>query len=238
MKVFDIPKSGKRGKTVAFKSRFGQCERTHVPPTKRPTAAQRRSQSAFGGASLGWNDLTDQQRDAWCELAKTVRSHPRGGQSGPLAGQNLFTAINRNQALLGLPPFVSPPQRPVFSPNPVKALTITQGGGGVALKLSVTAAPAAHILLFASRPYNAGRHYCDKFIYLGPVPPPTGGESDITAQYVEKHGKPWPGSRVILRIVQQVNGWRDHPQRIEAVFRPSQAPLAQPSRRQAPADAL
>ena len=42
----------------------------------------------------------------------------RGGQSGPLTGQNLFTAINRNQALLDLPPFVYPPERPAFDANP------------------------------------------------------------------------------------------------------------------------
>jgi hypothetical protein len=237
MKELDIPKSGKRGQSVAFRSRFGQCQRAHVPPRKRPTAAQRQSQSAFGSASLGWNNLTEEQRDAWCEFSKKVRSHPRGGQSGPLTGQMLYTAINRNQALLGLPPFVYPPERPVFGPNPAAALSITQDSDGIALKLSVTKAPAADLLVFASRPYNAGRRYCDKFIYLGPLPPPVGDESDITAQYIEKHGKPWPGSRVIILTVQQINGWRDQPRRIEAVFRPSQVPSPQSKRRQAAADA-
>ena len=213
MKEYDIPKSGKRGQSVAFRSRFGQCQRAHVPLNKRPTAAQRQSQSAFGSASLGWNNLTEEQRDAWCEFSKTVRSHPRGGQSGPLTGQMLYTAINRNQALLGLPPFVYPPERPVFGSNPIAALSIAQDSDGVALKLSVTKAPAADLLVFASRPYNAGRRYCDKFIYLGPLPIPAGGESDITASYVKKYGQPWPGSRVIILTVQQSNGWRDQPRR-------------------------
>ena len=146
MKLLDIPASGKRGKTVAFKSRFGQCEREHTRPTQDPTAAQRHSQSAFGTASLGWNYLTDEQRDAWRAYAKKVRSHPRGGQSGPLTGQMLFTAINRNQALLSLPPFLNPPERPVFGPNPVTALSITQGHRGIALKLDVATAPTGHIL--------------------------------------------------------------------------------------------
>jgi hypothetical protein len=232
MKEYDIPKSGKRGQSVAFRSRFGQCQRAHVPPRKRPTAAQRQSQSAFGSASLGWNNLTEEQREAWCEFSKKVRSHPRGGQSGPLTGQMLYTAINRNQALLGLPPFVYPPERPVFGPNPIAALSITQDSDGIALKLSVTTAPAADLLVFASRPYNAGRRYCDKFIYLGPLPAPAGGESDITAPYVKKHGKPWPRSRVILLTVQQINGWRDQPRRVEAVFRPNRPSAPQPKRRQ------
>jgi hypothetical protein len=231
VKVLDIPKSGKRGKIVAFKSRFGQIEREHTRPSKPPTAAQRQAQTDFGAASLGWNDLTDEQRDAWRAYGKKVRSHPRGGQSGPLTGQNLFTAINRNQSLLGLPPFVYPPERPVFAPNPVVALSITQNRGRVALKLTVSRAPAGHILLYASRPYNAGRQYCDKFIYLGPLPAPAGGENDITEQYVKKFGDPPPGSRVFIRMWQQVNGWRDPPHRIEAVFRPAPAPSAPAKRR-------
>ena len=233
MKVLDIPKSGKRGKSVAFRSRFDQYEREHVRPSKPSTAAQRRAQSDFGAASLGWNYLTDEQRDAWRAYGKKVRSHPRGGQSGPLTGQNLFTAINRNQSLLGLPPFVYPPERPVFAPNPVVALSITQSRGRVALKLTVSRAPAGHILLYASHPYNAGRQYCDKFIYLGPLPDPAGGQSDITAQYVKKFGNLPPGSRVFILMRQQVNGWRDHPHRIEAVFRPTSAPSAPAKRRQA-----
>jgi hypothetical protein len=234
MKVHDIPKSGKRGKIVAFKSRFGQCEREHTPATKRPTAKQQQSASAFGAASLGWNGLTDEQLDAWRAYGKKVRSHPRGGQSGPLTGQNLFTAINRNQALLDLPPFVYPPERPAFDANPVQALTITLDGDGIALKLSVAQAPAAPILVFASRPLNAGRRYWDKFRYLGLLPPSHEGQCDITAQYLKVFGSPWPNSRIILHLVQQVDGWRDLPHQVEAVFRPI-PPVSPPSpRRQAP----
>src|SRR5208282_1941195 len=233
MKVQDVPMSGKRGRIVAFKSRFGQCEREHTRPTRPRTAAQSRASSDFGRASLGWNGLTEKQREAWCEFSKKVHSHPRGGQSGPLTGQNLFTALNRNQALLGLPPFLYPPERPVFDPIPVEALTITEGRAGIALKLTLTEPPTGHVLVYASRPYNAGRHYCDKFICLGPLPAPRAGQTDITALYVKVSGEPWPGSRVILRIVQQVNGWRSLPHRIETVFRPDQAPKAQPNLRRA-----
>jgi len=108
----------------------------------------------------------------------------------------LFTAINRNQALLGLDPLLYPPERPVFSPNPVRALSITKGPTGIVLKLTVAKVPAGYTLVYGARLCNAGRRYCDKFIYLGLLPTPVGGESDITVQYVKKHGKPWPGSRV------------------------------------------
>ena len=69
MKTYDIPKSGRRGTVVAFKSRFGQCERADVPIKKPRTAAQLRAQGEFGGASFGWNDLTDAQlEDLWKDL--------------------------------------------------------------------------------------------------------------------------------------------------------------------------
>ena len=218
MKVFDIPKSGKRGLVVAFESRYGRCERAHVPITKARTDAQIVSQIKFGKASAGWNFLTDDQRHAWREYGKKVESHPQGGQCGNLTGQALYTAINRNQAALGLPPYDYPPERPTFPVFPVTGFTITQEGGQVSLKLAVAETPTAHILVFASRPYNQGRDYCDKFLYTGPLPSPTNGQCDIAAQYLALQRVPWPGSRVILRLVQQINGWRELPHRFEAIL--------------------
>ncbi len=109
MKVQDIPKSGKCGNVVAYQSHYGQVERENVPARKRRTAAQHRAAKDFGRASLGWNNLTDEQRAAWRARGKKTRSHPRGGKSGPLTGQTLSTAITRNQAFLGLAPFSTRP---------------------------------------------------------------------------------------------------------------------------------
>jgi hypothetical protein len=55
MKTFDIPKSGKRGSVVGFKSRFGQCEREHTKSQMPRTDAQQDAQTDFGAASAGWN---------------------------------------------------------------------------------------------------------------------------------------------------------------------------------------
>jgi hypothetical protein len=218
MKVYDIPKSGKCGTTVAFVSRYGRCVRAHAPATKPRTDAQICSQIKFGTASAGWNYLAEDQRTAWRAYAASVPSNPQGGQSGSLTGQVLYTAINRNQAALSLPPYDYPPERPGFGSNPVVGFSITSENGQAALKLAVPEAPAAHVLVFASRPYNQGRAYCDKFLYLGLLPATIDGECDITAQYLALHRVPWPGSRVILRIVLQLNGWRSLPYRIEAIF--------------------
>ncbi len=231
MKVREVPRSGKRGPIVAFRGRYGQCERQHTTSTKPRTAAQQRSQAKFGAASAGWNYLTEDQRTAWRAYAREVDSHPQGGQCGPLTGQVLYTAINRNQAALGLPPFDYPPERPQFAAHPVVGFRITQARGRVALKLTLSKAPVAFLLVFASRPYNEGREYCDKFRYIGPLPRPTGNESDISAQYRRHYPAPWPGSRVILRIVQQINGWRTVPHRIDAIFPRIPEPPSAASRR-------
>ena len=100
---------------------------------------------------------------------------PARANADRLPGRMFFTAINKNQALIGEPPILDPPERPVFGPNPVGELRITEGKGGIALKLSVATAPTAHILVYGARPYNAGRKYCDKFVYLGLLPAPEGG---------------------------------------------------------------
>jgi hypothetical protein len=228
MKAYDIPKSGKRGSVVAFKSRFGQCEREHIPSRKPRTAAQRRSQSDFGAASAGWDYLTEDQRTAWRAYGREVRSHPQGGQSGRLTGQMLYTAINRNQAALGLPPLDYPPERPRFGPNPVVGFRITVQRDRLALKLTVSKASAAHILVFASAPFNQGREYCDKFLCLGPVPAQVRGEIDIAALYLSKQDMPWPGSKIFLRIVQQVNGWRSLPEPFAAILSRIPPPPSQP----------
>jgi hypothetical protein len=227
MKAYDIPKSGKRGSVVAFKSRFGQCEREHTSSQKPRTAAQLTSQSDFGEASARWNYITEDQRKAWRAYGRKVRSHPQGGQSGPLTGQMLYTAINRNQAALGLPPLDYPPERPEFGPNPVVGFRIAVQRGRLVLKLTVSKAPAAHILVFASAPFNEGREYCDKFLYLGTLPAPIRGEIDITAMYLSKQGMPWLGSKIFLRIVQQVNGWRSLPAPFAAILPRTPPPPSQ-----------
>jgi hypothetical protein len=149
----------------------------------------------------------------------------------------LYTAINRNQAALGLPPLDYPPERPRFGPNPVVAFRMTVQRDRLALKLTVSKAPAAHILVFASAPFNQGREYCDKFRYLGPVQAPVRGEIDFTALYLGKQDMPWPGSKIFLRIVQQVNGWRSLPASFAAILPRTPPPQSQPKPRRTTATA-
>lgn len=217
MKTSGTPKSGKLGNRVAYTSRFGQCERRHVRPRSNPTAAQLRATAAFGHISKLWNTLSDEQAERWTRAAQTVHSKPRAGKSGPLTGQMFFNRLNRNQALLGLPLLLTPPAPPTFSTHTVGALHITRAHGKPVLKLEVPKLPAGHILVYASRPHNRGRRYCDKFTYLGPLPAPTRAQSDITRLYAARFGFPRPGTRVFVRTFQQIEGCRSLPRQTHAL---------------------
>jgi len=217
MKVQDILKSGKRGNVVAYKGRYGQVERQHVPPRKRQSAAQVRAANDFGRASARWNRLTDEQRDAWRERGKKTRTHPRGGSCGSMTGQNLETAINRQQDFIGLDAFLYPPDRPALGPCPAVRLRIIQDGGAIAIKLTLPKAFDGHILLFGSAALSAGRQYCDKFRYLTALQADAAPEADITQSYLARFVKPRPGSRIFIRAVRQENGWRGIPTRTSAI---------------------
>ncbi len=231
MKKLGPPQSGKLGNIVAFKSRFGQCEREHVATTPHWTEAQLQAQNQFGGSALRWSDLTDEEAAAWSEVGRQTRSQRRGGQSGPLTGQMLFTQINRNQALLGLPPLRRPAERPVFAPFELVRLLPVLHHGTLALKLSVAKASEGYTLVYGSRSFNAGRRYCDKFLYLGALPASAASERIITEMYARRYERPRPGSRIFIRTVQQINGWRGFPQVTSAIIPATDSPAAQPKRR-------
>jgi hypothetical protein len=200
---------------------------------KSGTAPQDHARGAFGGASSGWGTLTEIQYRAWDEAAKTENRRRHLPHGHRLNGQNLFTEINSQQRFLGLPPYLDPPDRPAFDLYPLGPLMAGDGKHGFTLKLGVPKTPGGHILVFGARPCSPGRRYCDKLRYLGLLPAPKGGVSEITAPYCERYGVPWPGSRVIITTQQQLNGWRDIPRRLDVIVPAGQGPATKPKRRRA-----
>lgn len=174
---------------------------------RRSTAAQRRSYERLAQSSRGWNELMEDQRIAWRHAARDTRSRTRRGLSYPLDGQKLFNKINAVMALLGREPRTNPPPQPRFGANPVGSLHVTGVGEGISLRLSVSGTPAEEIMVFASPPYKAGRTYCGDYRFIGLLPVPVEGMSDITRLYIKKFGVPPPNTRVFIRAWQEVNGW-------------------------------
>jgi hypothetical protein len=208
MKIIDIPKSGKCGDIVAYESRWGQCQRQLVVPTNRQTAAREARRGAFGRLSRAWGTvLTEAQRQAWNAAGPEVESGKRLGQSGPLTGQMHFVGINSARACIGREMLMEPPEPVVFGANPVEELTMRWEAGRVKMELRVPAAVREDIMVFGQGPCSAGRSKRRNVSYLGVLPKPVDGVSDITELYVGRFGEPRAGEKVFIVVRQQANGW-------------------------------
>lgn len=202
MKIIDVSQSDKLGTFVSYTSSYGQFRRPYIIPTDPKTPAQLRHRRNMGRAAARWRTLADIQCAAWIALAGQLHSRSQLGQSGPLAGYNLFVQINSNLADINEGQVVDPPDYPQFGANLVGDLSVTNTGGVIALKLSVPAAPARHTLVLGTKPLSRGRSFPGRFIFLGLLPEPVGGISDITEMYKALYGVPPANTRVFIRIVQ------------------------------------
>jgi hypothetical protein len=116
-----------------------------------------------------WRTLTLEQQTAWRIAAANKEFATEKGRWVRLHGYNLFVGLNLRRAELGLPQFDFPPAEPIFSPNPVAELVITNIGGKVTLKLRVpapgelrrflVATPLPHRTLTVVPPYGQRRYY-------------------------------------------------------------------------------
>jgi hypothetical protein len=208
MKVISIPSSGKRGNIVAYNSRYGICHRALVVPANPRTPARQHMRGAFGSFARAWSRvLTQAQREAWDVAGPKVQSKRRLS-SGPLTGQQLFQGLNSSRACIGLKGLLLLPPAPVvFGPNPVAQLTIRNGEDGVRLLLNVVGPVTEDIMVFGQAPCSAGRMKRRNVAYLGLLPAPQDGLSDITAIYVARYGEPRPGEKVFIVTCQQKDGW-------------------------------
>ena len=64
------------------------------------------------------------------------------------------------------------------------------------------------------------RPKCRNPIYLGLLPAPRDGHSDITALYVAKQGVPPGGTRLFIRTRQECNGWLGEAVELSAIVPP------------------
>jgi hypothetical protein len=208
MKVLSIPSSGKIGREVAYQSRFGNCRRALVVPRNTRTPAREHMRGKFGGFARAWSRvLTQAQREVWNVAGPKVRSKTRLG-SGPLTGQQLFQSLNSARACIrhgGL--LLIPTAQVIFNPSPVGRLIATNGEEGVRLLLRVSGPVTEDIMVFGQAPCSAGRSKRRNVAYLGLMPAPQNGMSDITDIYFARYGELRPGQKVFIVTRQQKDGW-------------------------------
>jgi hypothetical protein len=211
MKISSIPKSGRKGSVVYVNSRHGKVARQYVRPRNPRTPEQQGHRSNLRAVLRRWRTLSAEQRAAWCGVAAKHDFITETDRTVRLNGYNFFASLNTRRADLSLPQFDLPPAEPVFSPNPVAELVITNTGGKITLKLRVPSPAAQYTLVQGPAPVRTGVRCVQHFPFLGLLPPPTDGWSDITELYVARYGVPKAGTAIWIRTCQHIDGWTDVP---------------------------
>ena len=147
MKISSIPKSGRKGSVVYLNTRYGKVAHQYVTPRNPQSDDQQCSRRNFGAVSGRWRILTAEQRAAWRTASANRYFITESGRQVRLNCYHFFVSINTRRAELGLPHFDLPPAEPVFNPNPVAELVITNTGGKITLKLRVPSPPAQYTLV-------------------------------------------------------------------------------------------
>jgi hypothetical protein len=216
MKISSIPKSGRKGDVVFINGRYGKVAKEHVPPSNPRTHQQQSHRNNVRAVSDRWGTLTDEQRAAWRVAAANKYFVNEEGRQVRFNCYNFFVSLNTRRADLGLPQFDLPPTEPVFSPNPVAELAASYTGGKFTLKLRVTSPPAQYTLVQGAAPVRTGVRCVQHFPFLGLLPPPKDGWSDITELYVARYGVPNAGKAIWIRTCQHIDGWIDVPKVVRA----------------------
>ena len=211
MKISSIPKSGRKGSVVFLKTRYGNVVRQYVRPHDPRTPEQLANRSNFGAVARRWATLTAEQLAAWRVAALDRYIVTKDGRRVRPNCYHYFVSVNTQRVELDLPQFDFPPAEPIFSPNPVGELVITIIDGEARLKLRVPSPPAQYTLVQGPAPVRTGVRCVQHFPFLGLLPPPTDGWSDITELYVARHGVPKTGTAVWIRTCQHIDGWTDVP---------------------------
>jgi hypothetical protein len=218
MTILDIPRSGRDGDFVYYMRGKKLCRRRYFIPTNVRTPGRRLARGAFGAVAKAWSRvLTEPQRQAWNAAAAKVRSRPRLWQSGWLTGQAFFQGICSARARIGREMLLWPPEPVAFGPNQVTGLSIGEEQGRLRLRVRVAGPLVGDIMVFGAAPCSPGRKKWRHGAYLGLLPAPVDGESDITELYVARYGEPRPGERVFIRTRRQQDGWEDQHQVVTAV---------------------
>jgi hypothetical protein len=197
----------------------------HNSPQRKkvPTPDQRRAQKEIALLSEAWNNLQDEERQAWHEASRRNRRGGRAARRRLRSGRRLFFRANFHRLALSQPLLAHPNAASAYCPMPLVQLVITNHAGRIVLKLRVSDGPTEGIMVSSWHPLNAGVMVWRKFVRLGPLPPPRRGMCDITRQYVEKYGVPPVGKKVFVRIQQMRDTLGKLFQITSAVVRPEEA---------------
>ena len=173
---------------------------------KAPTPDQRRAREEMRALSAAWNDLTEEQRQAWDGASRANRRGGVAARSRRRSGRRLFFKANSRRLALRQDLLTDPPGPGTVCPIPIVRLVITNHGGRIALKVRLSSGRAEGVMVSSWHPCNPGVMVWNKFIRIVLLRGSERGMHDITGQYVAKFGRPPVGKKIFIRI-QQMNDY-------------------------------
>lgn len=150
--------SGRVGGTIFSRNKGGAYLRNGSKPIIVTSEAAQLIKAVVAGASRGWADLTQVQRDAWATWAGENPVINRLGQSRTLSGHQCFVQLNSRLLYAGFTALTLPPVATAPAPAPIVSLSCdisdteaeivfapTPLGTGLALQVLAYPAPSEGI---------------------------------------------------------------------------------------------
>ena len=119
--------------------------------------------------------------------------------------------------MLGSDEVTLPPPVPIFPILPISGLVITNAADVITLTLTTTGAPFDGTMLWGEKPCSPGRGTARRLMFLGVLGSPGADGIDISSAYKNRFGSPKVGSKVFVRVNQNIDGWEDLPSQFWAI---------------------
>ena len=178
--------------------RYGQVVRARVIPANPNTPSQATAREKFKSQSQRWDSLTDAQRTAWTQAAKTINSQKRLGTSGALTGNQHFVKTNVQLSTQGAVTVDVPPVLAPAPAMPFETMAIANAGGILSIKLHSPTELPTGTEIWGAAPVKAGVARTPQMVFLGLSPALAQGDANVTGLYVSKFGEPNVGQRVFI----------------------------------------
>lgn len=219
----DMRKSA--GGVTASKNKSRLYVKNRISPRNPRTAAQLDVRASLSDHSKKWSDLTQAQRDAWNEAAKSTTGRRELGEAAKISGFNFYVRCNNNLALINSP-LIDAPAQPAATPSfEISSLSVIAATDSKAasITMNLSSVPTDFIVR-ATAPFSAGKASDETGLRIIAVNPENNPESgiDLTAAYTAKFGSSFKkGEKIQFEVyaIDSTSGTASLRQtRVEVVF--------------------
>lgn len=186
--------TGSVGGWTFHRNRSGNIVRARGAALRNSTTKQTQAHQIHIKFLQLWQQLTQVNKDLWDTFADTFTKTDKFGEVKTLSGQNWFESINFNLELAGLAILNAPPAHSL--PVAVQDYNFVIGSTEIEVNFDPVFNPADTALIIFTTSFNtrvttSQRQFqrLTKIIPAGPF-----GNIDLTSDWEDTHGVPWPPS--------------------------------------------